>query len=136
MNTIQLAATMENLDPSLDFLEEGFLQEGIDQKMAMKLRLACEEVIVNVIHYAYPGQEGTFQVSYRVDGGEELTIVVRDQGVPFDPLQREDPDISLSLDEREIGGLGIFMVRNIMDDLAYQREDGSNVLTMKKTVRK
>lgn len=138
MNTIELTAVMENLDDGLDFVVNGIEAAGVEKKIAGKIRLACEEVLVNVIHYAYPTDiQGTLTVSYELTNeGKDLIIKVMDKGVPFNPLEKEDPDVDLPLEERQIGGLGIFMVRNIMDDLTYTRENEMNILTMRKSVNK
>lgn len=137
MNSIELAATIENLDQSLDFVVDGIVSAGVDKKMAGKIRLACEEVFVNVIHYAYPEKQGNMLVSYDLSGdGKELLIRVEDKGIPFNPLEKEDPDVELPLEERQIGGLGIFMVRNIMDELSYAREEDTNILVMRKSMTK
>jgi len=137
MITIELPAVMENLDDCLDFLVKGIKQAGIDKKTVFQLRLACEEVIVNVIHYAYPNQQGKVRISYELaEDASNLVILVSDSGVPFNPLEKSEPDISLPIEERQIGGLGIFMVRKVMDSVEYTREDGRNILTLRKVLMK
>lgn len=106
-----------------------------DEALKFKLRLSIEEAVENVVRYAYDGGIGWLEVGTSLDHDSLiLTIELRDAGVPFNPLEREDPDISLSAEEREIGGLGIFLCKKMMDTIDYRYEDGNNVLTMTKKV--
>lgn len=99
--------------------------------VVMKLKLACEEIVVNVTSYAYPeGSDGFLDVYIRKD--DRIVIRFEDGGVPFNPLEHEDPDTTLSWDERPIGGLGIFLVCSMMDDVRYAYENHKNVLTIEK----
>ena len=94
--------------------------------------MALEEILVNIIRYAYPAKrKGNIELTCSVSR-KGLTIKVVDHGIAFDPLARPDPDTSLSLEERDIGGLGIFMTKTLMSDLSYQRSEGKNILTMSK----
>ena len=105
---------------------------GFDYDMIMKSNLAIEEAVVNIINYAYPkGTQGDVQVTVSVDQ-QYFAVVICDSGMPFDPTQKEDADITLSAEERPIGGLGIFLVRQLMDSISYERRDGQNVLTLNK----
>lgn len=102
-----------------------------NKDVARKLKLACEEIVVNVTSYAYPeGSDGFLDVYIRKD--DRIVIRFEDGGVPFNPLEHEDPDTTLSWDERPIGGLGIFLVRSMMDDVRYTYENQKNVLTIEK----
>jgi anti-sigma regulatory factor (Ser/Thr protein kinase) len=97
----------------------------------MQISVAAEEIYVNIAHYAYAPETGT--VTLRLELQEEppaVTLTFLDSGIPFNPLDRTDPDVSLPAEEREIGGLGIFMTRKSMDDLRYEFRDGQNVLTL------
>jgi anti-sigma regulatory factor (Ser/Thr protein kinase) len=106
-----------------------------DEALKFKLRLSIEEAVENVVRYAYDGGIGWLEVGTSLDHDSLiLTIELRDAGVPFNPLEREDPDISLPAEEREIGGLGIFLCKKMMDTIDYRYEDGNNVLTMTKKV--
>ena len=125
---------MDNLEKGIDFILAGIDDAGIDKKMLFQLRLACEEVIVNIINYAYPDSKGSMEISYDINDNE-LVIVISDSGVPFNPIKKEEPDLNIPLEERKIGGLGIFLVRNIMDQVEYQRDNGRNILTMRKTLK-
>jgi anti-sigma regulatory factor (Ser/Thr protein kinase) len=137
MKTLELPATMENLDIGLNFILDELKQAEIDKKTLFQLRLACEEVVVNVINYAYPDSQGSVTISYDfMHETGELDIIISDSGIPFDPLKKEDPDISIPMEDRKIGGLGIFMVRSVMDSLEYSRDNGRNILIMRKSLKK
>lgn len=104
-----------------------------------QLNLALEEAVVNVINYAYPGQTGMPIVLCATadEGREGVVFSLKDNGVPFDPTKADAPDLTLSAEEREIGGLGIFLVEQLMNRVTYERQGESNVLTMewKKTIQ-
>jgi len=104
----------------------------VDMMLTMQLNLAIEEAVVNVMNYAYPeGTEGTVCIDAQVSDGV-LQFVISDSGTPFDPTARAEVDTTLSAEERGIGGLGIHIVRQIMDSIDYKRVDGRNVLTLGK----
>ena len=106
-----------------------------DDMLEFKIRLSVEEVVENVVRYAYEDGAGEMEVSVNTeDNNPMLTITVVDQGVPFNPLDKPDPDITLSAEERQIGGLGIFLCKKMMDEVTYHYEGSSNILTMKKKV--
>lgn len=106
-----------------------------DEVLQFKLRLSIEEAVENVVRYAYDGGIGWLEAGTSLDQDSlVLTIELRDAGVPFNPLEKEDPDVTLSADERKIGGLGIFLCKKMMDSIEYRYEDGNNVLTMTKKV--
>ncbi len=100
-------------------------------KTQMQIDLAIEEIFVNIAQYAYAPETGEAEIAASVRPGE-VTLRFTDGGVPYDPLARLDPDVTLPADEREIGGLGIYMTKKVMDELHYERRDGKNILTMKK----
>ena len=109
---------------------------GIEASLARQLRLAVEEAVVNVIDYAYPiGTEGDITIKMMSDG-HTLRFQIIDAGVPFDPTEKEKADITLSAEDRQIGGLGILLVRELMDSINYEREDRKNILTLIKTLNK
>ena len=108
-----------------------------DETLCFKIRLSVEEAVENVVRYAYEGGIGWLEAGTSLShDGLTLTIELRDAGVPFNPLDREDPDITLSAEEREVGGLGIFLCKQMMDSLNYRYEDGNNILTMTKKINK
>ena len=109
---------------------------GLEKSQARQLRLAIEEAVVNVIDYAYPtGTEGDITVKLMSDGSS-IRFQIIDSGVPFDPTAKEKADTTLSAEDRQIGGLGILLVRELMDAINYEREDGQNVLTLIKKVKR
>ena len=115
-----------------DFIEAVAERLGIEPSSALQLQLAVEEAVVNVMDYAYPPDSvGEVSVATTSDG-QCLKIVITDSGIPFDPTEQEKADISLSVEERQIGGLGILLVNEIMDTVSYERKDGKNVLTLTK----
>ena len=106
-----------------------------DETLCFKIRLSVEEAVENVVRYAYEGGIGWLEAGTSLDKDSlVLTIELRDAGVPFNPLEHEDPDITLSAAEREVGGLGIFLCKQMMDSLSYRYEDGNNILTMTKKI--
>ncbi len=106
-----------------------------DNELRFKLRLSVEEAVENVVRYAYDGGIGWLEVGTDLDHDSLiLTIELRDAGVPFNPLEKPDPDITLSAQDRDIGGLGIFLCKKMMDSISYRYQDGNNILTMKKKI--
>ena len=126
-------ARVDRLDEVLAFVDGVLEQLDCPLKAQMQLDVAVEELFVNIASYAYA--PGTAPAALRVDveaDGRVVAVTFVDQGVPYDPLAKPDPDITLSAEERQPGGLGIFMVKRSMDDMAYRREGDSNVLTIRK----
>lgn len=106
-----------------------------DDVLKFKLRLSIEEAVENVVRYAYDGGIGWLEADIHFDQNALLlTIELRDAGMPFNPLEKEDPDINQGAEERQVGGLGIFLCKKMMDSIEYRYEDGNNVLTMTKKV--
>lgn len=115
------------------FVEGELEKADCPMKTQMSVSVCVEEVFVNIAHYAYPDRVGTAEVRVDVDSDEKsIVICFMDNGIPFDPLDKAEPDIALPAEERQIGGLGIFMVKKLSDELSYKYADGWNVLTMKK----
>lgn len=116
------------------FIEEISEELGLGTELQMNLNLVMEEMVSNVIFYAYPeGKAADIELTAE-SNGKELTFVLSDQGKEFDPTAKEDADPDVSPVEREIGGMGIFIVKNIMNQVTYQRLEGKNLLTMKKVI--
>ena len=126
-------AQLSEMDNFLAYTEE--IMEGCDCpfKVITQITLALEELFVNVASHAYPEGNGTLDYTIMADDGK-MTFIMEDSGVPFDPLAKKDPDITLSVEERDIGGLGIYMVKNIMSEINYSYTDGKNVLTLIKNL--
>lgn len=126
-------ADVNALNDAMAFLEEELEKADCPMSVAMQISVAVEELFVNIAHYAYPGETGSMKLGVDVADGV-ATLRVVDYGIPFDPLKRADPDVTLAAESRNIGGLGIFMVKKIMDDVQYERKDNQNILTMKKKI--
>jgi sigma-B regulation protein RsbU (phosphoserine phosphatase) len=125
--------TIPQLNEYIDCICE---ENGIDMEIAMSLNLAIEEAVVNVMSYAYPdGAQGEVKIESAVDPNQ-ITFVITDNGIPFDPTAKEDVDVTLSAEERPIGGLGIHLIRQIMTHISYERKDGKNILTLSKDTNK
>ena len=123
---------VQQISKLADFVDAIAEEASIDSSLAMSLNLALEEAVTNVVMYAYPaGDEGDVDIVAELSDGS-LLFTISDKGIPFDPTKKEDADITLGVEERQIGGLGIFLVRQLMDTVEYERKDGYNILTMKK----
>ena len=130
---LTLDATVDNLSRVLAFVDEVLEEQECPMKTQMQIDVAVEELFVNIAHYAYP--EGTGSATVCVSTEQEpksVSITLVDRGIAYNPLAKADPDLSLSADERPIGGLGIYMVKKSMDDIRYEYRDGQNILTIKK----
>lgn len=128
-------AAIENLYAMLDFVETEIQTHGFEPSGLEYLRLALEEAVVNVIRYAYSDDQGTVEIRCGIEEGTHVVVMLIDEGQPFDPLSKPEVEFSSSPEERPIGGLGIFLLSKLMDELAYRREDGKNILTMKKNLK-
>lgn len=129
-------AQQDQLEQVQRFVEEQVEQYECPDKVKFQLAVAVEEIFVNIAHYAYhPEQAGTATIRCCV-GGDPLQVTIQflDNGKPFNPLAKEDADITLSAEDRRIGGLGILMVKKSMDAVDYTYENGSNILTIKKSI--
>ena len=131
MKKIVLAAQINHLDEVLDFINAELESNDVPMKTVMQLDVAVEEIFVNIAHYAYAPNIGDARVT--VDIKEEprcVEITFSDSGKPYNPLLREDPDVTQGVEERQIGGLGIFVVKKTMDQVTYRYENGQNVLSI------
>ena len=122
------------LPDAIAFVEETLDRLDCPMKTVMQITVCVEEMFVNVAHYAYSGADGEVTLSVDEESGS-VSITLIDAGKPFDPLAKDDPDITLSAEERNIGGLGIFLVKKSMDEVFYERKDDKNIFTMKKVLR-
>jgi sigma-B regulation protein RsbU (phosphoserine phosphatase) len=130
-----LEADVSNLEQVLAFVDEQLEAMDCPPKVQMQIDVAVEEIFVNVAHYAYAPKTGS--VTIRMEphqAPQRVDITFIDRGVPYDPLAKADPDVTLSSEERQIGGLGIFIVKKSMDDMKYEYRDGQNVLTIMKKI--
>ena len=133
MKQLKVKADTAELDNVLSFADAILEELGCSVKAQMQIDIAIEEIFVNIAHYAYPEAEGAAVISVDSGEGPSVTITFEDEGIQYDPLKNEDPDITLSAEDRPIGGLGIFMVKKSMDEVSYEYKDGKNRLTIKKS---
>ena len=135
VNELEIEAQVENLNEVQQFVEEKLGNIDCPPKPMMQIMLAVEEIFVNIAHYAYAPSRGNATVRVEVtEEPVEVSITFIDNGVPYDPLKKEDPDISIPASERAIGGLGVFLTKQLMDDVIYEYRDGHNILTLKKNI--
>jgi len=130
MGTVILPASLERLKEALAFLETKAREAGLDEKRALEMSLALEEVLVNIFTYAYPHERGVVEI--RCSSGEpgRLAVEVRDQGVPFNCLSWKEPDLERDIEDRPVGGLGIFLFRRLASRVEYRREEDTNILSL------
>ena len=135
MQELNIEAKVENLDKVIAFVDEEIDKLECSQKIRVQIDVAVEELFVNIAHYAYRPDVGPATVRVEVEKDPPaVSITFIDHGIPYDPLAKEDPDITLSAEERSIGGLGIFMVIKSMDDIDYEYKDGQNILHIRKLI--
>ena len=135
MQEMNIEATLENIEPVTDFVDAQLEQLDCPPKAEMQINIAIDELFSNIARYAYNPEVGNATVRVEVKQDPMCVVITFiDNGVPYDPLQKEDPDITLSADERTIGGLGIYMVKKTMDEILYEYKDGKNILTIKKNI--
>lgn len=135
MHEMTIEATLENIPVVTDFVNEELEQIECPMKAQIQIDIAIDELFGNIAHYAYNPETGPATV--RVEVKEDpmaVLITFMDQGIPYDPLKKEDPDVTLSLEERQVGGLGIYMVKKSMDEITYEYKDGQNILKIKKNL--
>ena len=128
-----LAAVTENLQQVISFIEESIQNTDHSPKTVIQITIAVEEIFVNIASYAYSPEKGNAEIGVEVsDDPLEVTIRFADSGIPYDPLAKEDPDITLPAEQRPIGGLGIYMVKKSMDNVEYEHKDGQNIFIIRK----
>lgn len=128
---LTVPAEIGKLNDVLAFVDGLLEQNDCPMKAQMQIDVALEELFVNIAHYAYP--DGTGDALIRISITPEYAqITLIDSGIPYDPLKKPDPDVTLSAEERTIGGLGIYMTKKMMDEISYEYQDSRNMLTIKK----
>ena len=132
MKSITVEAKIENVDKVTEFVNEVLEEKDCPLKVQMQLDVAIDEIFGNIAYYAYGKAAEMPQYKLKWKISAEITLIFIDQGTPYNPLENKDPDITLDIEDREIGGLGIFLVKKTMDELSYEYVDGQNILTMKK----
>lgn len=135
MKELTIDATVENIQQVTEFIEEQLKPLGCPVKAQMQIAIAIDELFGNIAHYAYNPEVGPATVRVEVSR-EPLAVVITfiDHGVPYDPLAKADPNTALSAEEREAGGLGIYMVKKSMDEISYEYKDGQNILKIRKRI--
>ena len=133
MAEITVAAALKSLDTVLSFVDGEMARVGCSPKLMAQVDVAVEEIFVNIARYAYHPEAGEARIRCEA-GGAPFQIIVgfADRGRPFDPLAREDPDVTLDAEQRQAGGLGILLAKKLMDDIHYEYRDGQNILTLRK----
>jgi anti-sigma regulatory factor (Ser/Thr protein kinase) len=133
---LTIEAKIDNIGIVTDFLDETLDAIGCPMKAHMQIAVALDELFTNISHYSYAPSTGKATIRIEPDkDNSSVTITLIDSGIPFNPLSRAEPDITLPAEEREIGGLGIFLVRKTMDDLSYEYSNKQNIVRLKKVLR-
>ena len=127
---IAVEAALDDLPKLTEFVAQKAEAAGFESRQALKIQLAVEEIFTNIMHYAYPDGRGQVALSCGQTADGDLTIEIVDQGAPFNPLEAEEPDVTAGLDERPVGGLGIFLTRKLVDKMEYRRQGDKNVLRL------
>lgn len=135
MSSLTIEANRTNLDKVVEFINKELIKFECTSELKTKVDIAVEEIFVNISRYAY---DEYGEVDIDCDVNEDtfmIEIEFKDRGKPYDPLKRTDPDISKTIEEREIGGLGIFMTKKFMDEIEYKYEENKNVLIIRKKIK-
>ena len=130
-----IEAVVDNLDAVNSFVHKSIEQFKVSKRTLMQIDLIVEEIFVNVASYAYAPNTGSVKIL--IEAKEEshtVSLTFIDSGVPYNPLEKSDPDINLSVDDRQIGGLGIFLTKNLVDEISYKFVDGQNILQLTKSL--
>jgi anti-sigma regulatory factor (Ser/Thr protein kinase) len=124
-----LPASAGSISTLTEFVRRGAVEAGIAESDLAKLDLVLEEVLINVARYAYTPETGAVEVAYAASGPHKLYVEIADSGRLFNPLQANPPDLSRGLADRPIGGLGVFLVKSMVDSIAYRRDGDRNILS-------
>ncbi|MDD4998658.1 MAG: ATP-binding protein [Syntrophales bacterium] len=127
---IRVPACMESLHTLQAFVVSCLASQGIGAARLREIELAMEEILVNIFRYAYPDRDGEVEVACRLENGGRVLVEVADRGIPFDPFSRQDPDLKAGIEERKVGGLGVFFVKQLVPMASYRREGERNILTI------
>ena len=133
---IIVEAVVDQLETVTEFINGMLSGVDVGSKVLFQLQLVVEEIFVNIASYAYVPKTGNVTIKCLMpEQSEEIELTFIDEGIPYDPLQREEPDMTQSLEQRQIGGLGIFLTKKMVDYIQYRREDGKNILTLRKKLQ-
>ena len=129
MNNYKFPANAEIIDDMMEPILSSLKENNVEFKKIYQMNLALEEILVNICKYAYEDNQGIIDISYEISGDpKKLKVIIKDKGKAFDPLKKKDPDLDSDAEKRQIGGLGIYIVKNLVDDIKYQRANDENIL--------
>ena len=135
MKELTVEAKVENIDVVTDFVNAALEEYSCSMKAQTQIDVAIDELFGNIARYAYNPEVGKATVQVEMEENTPVvTVTFRDQGMPYNPLNAQDPDVTLSAEEREIGGLGIYLVKKSMDEVLYEYQDGQNILRVRKKI--
>jgi len=135
MDTLSITATLDKLPEIMEFVRNFSLSHSATAEQLMAIELAVEEIVVNIINYAYPeNNPGSIELSCQINTNNQLIIQITDGGEKYNPLSRGEPNINASVEERGVGGLGVFLTKQMMDDVIYKYENAKNILTLTKNL--
>ena len=135
-DTIKIKNTVDAIEGALGPVMDALEEAGAPHKVCYKVRLALDELLTNVVSYAYEGREGVVELHYEIsENPPSVSVTIIDEGRPFNPLEAKDPDLNDDIGKRKVGGLGLFIVKSIMDSIDYVRENNKNILTIRKTMQ-
>ena len=135
MKEMEIDAILENFEAVQAFVDEELERLECPMATQIQIDIAVEEVFVNIAHYAYNPEVGKATIRVEIiDDPLSIVMTFMDNGIPYDPLAKDDPDVTLPAEERKIGGLGVYMVKESMDDVKYEYRNGQNILTLRKSI--
>ena len=133
MSELKIEAKTENLSQVISFIDSILEENDCPLKTQFQIDVAVEEIYVNIANYAYAPGVGDAEIEAEIlPDSKTLKVTFKDSGTPYDPLKKVDPDVTLGVEDRQIGGLGIYMVKKSMDKVDYEYKDGQNILTIYK----
>ena len=135
MKEMTIPATVENIEKVTEFVNSQLEEIDCPIKARMQIDIAIDELFGNIAHYAYNPETGPATVRVEVtEAPISVVVTFIDHGIPYDPLKKDDPDVTLSAEERAIGGVGIFLGKKTMDEITYEYKDGQNILRIRKDI--
>lgn len=136
MQSMKVPASMEHLQEVMAALERALKQAGCGEDDRRLIEISAEELFTNIASYAYGGGQGQMWLQWDIRKAEpdqrEAIVSFQDEGIPYNPFSRQDPDLNLPIEDRPVGGLGIYMTKKFMDHVEYRHEDGRNVTVIAK----
>ncbi|MCG6916925.1 MAG: ATP-binding protein [Deltaproteobacteria bacterium] len=130
LSKLKLPAKLSNLRKFIDLVSKCAEDQGMNSEKVTDIGVATEEALVNICNYAYQGKIGEVKVTCMVDDENRFIIEIEDRGIPFDAKLLEDPNLTPDIDQRQVGGLGVFIIKELMDDVQYRREEDKNILIL------